>query len=58
MKKFVIYRKLLDFLKISNYEDYSTDLLKMNSDNIKDIVDNYEKLAQTLKNTEYELLVN
>ncbi len=46
--------RILEFLDVESFYPLNTDIVKMNSDNLEDIIENYEAVCDTLKGTYYE----
>ena len=47
-------RRVLQFLDIDEFISLDTDLVKLNPDSLEDIIENYEQVAQALKDTPFE----
>jgi LPS sulfotransferase NodH len=49
-----ITQNVLQFLDIDDFVTLQTDLVKLNPDTIQDIVENYDEVAETLRDTVFE----
>ncbi|MEL4893929.1 Stf0 family sulfotransferase [Crocosphaera sp. Alani8] len=49
---------ILEFLEIPSSGLLTTDIVKMNSDNLRDIVENYEEVCDTLRGSNFEQLLD
>jgi hypothetical protein len=50
-------QKVLKFLEIDTLQQLTSELVKVNSDSLEDIIENYSEVEQTLTNTEFENLL-
>lgn len=46
--------RMLDFLGIESFTPLTSDLVKLSSDSLEDLIENYDEIAQTLTGTAYE----
>ena len=51
-------RKVLKFLEIDKFIPLTSDFVKVNPDSLEEIIENYNEVKQTLKNTEFEKFLN
>ena len=51
-------RKVLKFLEIDKFIPLTSDFVKVNPDALEKIIENYDEVKQTLKNTEFEKFLN
>lgn len=51
-------RRILDFLGIDEFEPLTSDLVKINPNNLEDLIENYQAVADALVGTPYESLLN
>ena len=47
-------RHILDFLQVDHFVPLTSNLVKQNPDSLKDILENYDEIAQAFKGTVYE----